>query len=283
MPNLIQIKQKLSFSGTETAAIDALKANSLKQGEPAVITYNDGDNDTVSLLGIGSNDTSQPFIYYDGTTINKIKELITKESQDRQDEDDKLNNKIDGIQIDNVGGTKNLTLTAPIVSVTATSQINYTGFISTTLKLIKVVNNSTLEVVFSFDNLTAANNKIIKEAVSDSIIIPSGGSIDFMKLDSGWKIINVYGLTYFPDLADDMRTDDYAMIVKKDGLGVIENVGYLKEIDESITSDLTAAELDARFPNIYSNFQLVCPTVGFIYEKISDLAGWIKYPTQRVV
>ena len=178
--------------------------------------------------------------------------------------------------VDSTGGTKVLTTTANLVIVNVTSQLNYIGISNTKQDKVTFFNNSSLEVLFSFNNSSAGANKFVKDYIITSLALPSKGSIDFVKRADGWHVSNLFGLSYFPDLGNTARTDDYALVVKKDGTATVEEIVDMKEWDESILADLSAAQLEARFPDVAVGFQFVCYSSGCIYEKANALGGWLK-------
>jgi len=180
---------------------------------------------------------------------------------------------IQTVQIDSTGGTKVLTVTGEIVSVTAASQVNYIGFDSN-FNTIKFVNNSELQVIFSFDNPEAGNNKIIKDAVMDTIIINKAGSVEFFKTVSGWRITGLFGVSYFPDKADKSREEDYSLLVNPDGTTKIEKIGLIEKTDESIVITLTREQLNTMYPEALVGFSLICPRINTMYKKTNMSGSW---------
>lgn len=185
--------------------------------------------------------------------------------------------------VDTTGGTKVLTTTANLVFISTSSQTNYIGINSTNREKITFFNNSNLEVLFSFGNVSAAANKFVKDGLINTIALPKKSSIEFVKRIDGWHLNDLYGYTYLPDLADNTRTDDYALIVKRDGTATIEEIVNMKEWDESILINLTTIELESRFPNVPVGFQLVAPTLNVIYEKVNEFGDWFKINAEKVI
>lgn len=185
----------------------------------------------------------------------------------------------DGIQTDNIGGTKLLNVTNKIVNITSPAQIVYTGFTSE-LNVIKFINTSNLEVYFSLDNPGAGNNKILKDAVISSLIVPRYGAVEMFKTPEGWLTVGLYGLTYFRDLADSLRDDEYNVLVKPNGTAAIEVVKDIEELDES-SSSLTAAQLNERYPNAVGGFRLITKTMMYIKSSHYDNT-WVSSPLTKV-
>lgn len=179
----------------------------------------------------------------------------------------------DGIQVDDKGGTKTLDVTAPVVSVESNAQINYIGFTSTR-RIMRVINNSALQVIVSLGISGSGTDQILKDYDLDTLILPVGASVCLFKTAAGWRIIGLFGVSFFPDI---VQGEDAAVLVKPNGLGASEDVKEFVAADETVTADtLTSADLENRFPDSVPGFKFICPNAGVIYTKVSDLAGWVK-------
>lgn len=247
---------------------------------------------TISLTGIGNSEISKitvpdddlTFAGSNGITVVKSGDTVTSTIIVDPNSSNQLTKSSTGLMVspenitlvDSTGGTKVLTTTANLVIVNVTSQLNYIGISNTKQDKVTFFNNSALEVLFSFNNSSAGTNKFVKDYIITSLALPSKGSIDFVKRNDGWHISSLFGLSYFPDLGDSSRSDDYALIVKKDGTATIEEIVDMKTWDESILSDLSAVQLENMFPNAHAGFQLVCYSNNCIYEKANELGGWLK-------
>lgn len=247
---------------------------------------------TISLTGIGNSEISKitvpgddlTFAGSNGITVVKSGDTVTSTIIVDPNSSNQLTKSSTGLMVspenitlvDSTGGTKVLTTTANLVIVNVTSQLNYIGISNTKQDKVTFFNNSALEVLFSFNNSSAGTNKFVKDYIITSLTLPSKGSIDFVKRNDGWHISSLFGLSYFPDLGDSSRSDDYALIVKKDGTATIEEIVDMKAWDESILSDLSAVQLENMFPNAHAGFQLVCYSNNCIYEKANKLGGWLK-------
>lgn len=247
---------------------------------------------TISLTGIGNSEISKITVPVDdltfagsnGITVVKSGDTVTSTIIVDPNSSNQLTKSSTGLMVspenitlvDSTGGTKVLTTTANLVIVNVTSQLNYIGISNTKQDKVTFFNNSALEVLFSFNNSSAGTNKFVKDYIITSLALPSKGSIDFVKRNDGWHISSLFGLSYFPDLGDSSRSDDYALIVKKDGTATIEEIVDMKAWDESILSDLSAVQLENMFPNAHAGFQLVCYSNNCIYEKANELGGWLK-------
>lgn len=247
---------------------------------------------TISLTGIGNSEISKitvpgddlTFAGSNGITVVKSGDTVTSTIIVDPNSSNQLTKSGTGLMVnpenitlvDSTGGTKILTTTANLVIVNVTSQLNYIGISNSKQDKITFFNNSALEVLFSFNNSSAGTNKFVKDYIITSLALPSKGSIDFVKRNDGWHISSLFGLSYFPDLGDSSRSDDYALIVKKDGTATIEEIVDMKAWDESILSDLSAVQLENMFPNAHAGFQLVCYSNNCIYEKANELGGWLK-------
>lgn len=247
---------------------------------------------TISLTGIGNSEISKitvpgddlTFAGSNGITVVKSGDTVTSTIIVDPNSSNQLTKSSTGLMVspenitlvDSTGGTKVLTTTANLVIVNVTSQLNYIGISNTKQDKVTFFNNSALEILFSFNNSSAGTNKFVKDYIITSLALPSKGSIDFVKRNDGWHISSLFGLSYFPDLGDSSRSDDYALIVKKDGTATIEEIVDMKTWDESILSDLSAVQLENMFPNAHAGFQLVCYSNNCIYEKANELGGWLK-------
>lgn len=247
---------------------------------------------TISLTGIGNSEISKitvpgddlTFAGSNGITVVKSGDTVTSTIIVDPNSSNQLTKSSTGLMVnpenitlvDSTGGTKILTTTANLVIVNVTSQLNYIGISNSKQDKITFFNNSALEVLFSFNNSSAGTNKFVKDYIITSLALPSKCSIDFVKRNDGWHISSLFGLSYFPDLGDSSRSDDYALIVKKDGTATIEEIVDMKAWDESILSDLSAVQLENMFPNAHAGFQLVCYSNNCIYEKANELGGWLK-------
>lgn len=247
---------------------------------------------TISLTGIGNAEIAKitvpgddlTFVGSNGITVVKSGDTVTSTIIVDPNSSNQLTKSSTGLMVspenitlvDSTGGTKVLTTTANLVIVNVTSQLNYIGISNTKQDKVTFFNNSALEVLFSFNNSSAGTNKFVKDYIITSLALPSKGSIDFVKRNDGWHISSLFGLSYFPDLGDSSRSDDYALIVKKDGTATIEEIVDMKAWDESILSDLSAVQLENMFPNAHAGFQLVCYSNNCIYEKANELGGWLK-------
>mgnify|MGYP001629128080 CR=1 FL=1 len=247
---------------------------------------------TISLTGVGSAEIAKitvpgddlTFAGSNGITVVKSGDTVTSTIVVDPNSTNQLTKSSTGLMVspenitlvDSTGGTKVLTTTANLVIVNVTSQLNYIGISNTKQDKVTFFNNSSLEVLFSFNNSSAGANKFVKDYIITSLALPSKGSIDFVKRADGWHVSNLFGLSYFPDLGNTARTDDYALVVKKDGTATVEEIVDMKEWDESILADLSAAQLEARFPDVAVGFQFVCYSSGCIYEKANALGGWLK-------
>ena len=247
---------------------------------------------TISLTGVGNAEIAKitvpgddlTFAGSNGITVVKSGDTVTSTIVVDPNSTNQLTKSSTGLMVspenitlvDSTGGTKVLTTTANLVIVNVTSQLNYIGISNTKQDKVTFFNNSSLEVLFSFDNSSAGTNKFVKDYIITSLALPSKGSIDFVKRADGWHVSNLFGLSYFPDLGNTARTDDYALVVKKDGTATVEEIVDMKEWDESILADLSAAQLEARFPDVAVGFQFVCYSSGCIYEKANALGGWLK-------
>lgn len=184
--------------------------------------------------------------------------------------------------IDTVSGTKILTTNANLIVVSSSSQTVYTGLINSKQDKVTFFNNSNIEVFFSLGNTSAGTNKFMKDNVIDLLSLPVNGTIQFIKTTNGWHIACLHGLTYFPDLSDVNRDGSYAITIESNGLASITPVNVMKSWNESLLTNLTSEELETMFPDVPVGYQLVCYTIGKIYEKANELGGWISINCEKI-
>lgn len=185
----------------------------------------------------------------------------------------------ESIQVDCAGGTKVLDVTAAIVSVECGEQINYVGFKSAQ-RTLRVINNSTLQVIISLGIASANGDKVLKDYALDTLILPVGASVMLFKTADGWRIIGLFGVSYFPDIA---MSEEAAVLVNPNGVGGSEDIKNFTVVDESITSPmLTSADLEARYPDRVTGFSIMCPSARVAYVKMGDLAGWAVHQLEPV-
>ena len=184
--------------------------------------------------------------------------------------------------IDTVGGTKILNTNANLIVINSASQIVYIGLSNTKQEKVTFYNNSSIEVFFSFNNETAGMDKFVKDNTIDLLTLPINSSIQFVKVNDGWHISSLYGLTYFPDLSDVDRNGSYAITVDNNGLASVTPINIMKSWDESVLNDLTSENLESMFPNVPVGYQFVCYTIGKIYEKVNDLGGWLAINCEKI-
>lgn len=253
---------------------------------------------TITLSGIGNAEISKitvpgddlTFVGSNGVSVVRSGDTVTSTIIVDPNATNQLSKSSTGLMvdpanitlIDTTGGTKTLTTTANLIIINSTSQLNYIGIANTKQDKVTFFNASNLEVLFSFNNASAGNNKLVKDYLITSLALPSKGTIQFVKRTDGWHISELFGLSYFPDLGDSSRTDDYALIVKKDGTATVEEIVDMKEWDESILTPLTAVQLESRFPNVAVGFQFVCYSDSCIYEKANALGGWLKINCEKL-
>lgn len=315
LENLIKTKVA-SVQGVSgvTASTDTNKnvtvSGKVKSGDKILSNSNDGfsttlnmsiSGKTISLKGVNNTEISKVTVPGDdltfkgsnGVKVTNTSGTVTTSIVLDPDTNNQITNSTKGLLvlppedaittlIDTTGGTKVLTTKANIVITEAGSQVNYIGISNSKHTVVTFYNNSSLEVLFSFNNASAGNNKFIKDYLITSLALPSRGAVEFTKRTNGWHISKLFGYSYFPDLADLSRSDDYALIVKKDGTATIEEIVDMKEWDESILTDLTAVQLEARFPDVPVGFQFVCYSNSCIYEKANMLGGWLKINCQKL-
>lgn len=254
---LVELVNNTDKTTTVNVLHDDAKQNKLVAGTLVELKNNANNTTTISVKSdatkqnklIALNDTVVLEEKADGTT--GIKAVFT-----------------DIVQDDTISGTKILEVIDKIVTVTSTAQTNYIGFKSD-LNTFKLVNLSDLQVYISLDNPQASTNKIIKDAVISQYILPKYSTIEFLKTPDGWLVIDLYGVTYFRDLADESRIYDYNVITNSDGTPKIEEIREIQEIDESATS-LTANQLNERYPNAVGGFTVVCNRVMYIKSSHSE-------------
>ena len=171
-------------------------------------------------------------------------------------------------------GTKTVAITSDTVVITSTSQLNIVGINANAYNKVRFVNASSINTLFTFNNSSAGNNKLLTTYYPSQITLPRYGSVEFIKTGTGWILTALNGLTYFPDVD---VTEDHLVSVKPDGsIGTVP-MRTMKAWDETVTDELTISELNSKYPDAPIGFQLVCVTIGRVYEKFNETDEWISH------
>ena len=181
-------------------------------------------------------------------------------------------NDIQFVQSLTTTGTQTVSVTSDTVVINSTSQLNVIGINANAYNKVRFVNATSINVLFTFNNSSAGNNKLLTTYYPSQITIPQYCSVEFVKSSTGWILSDLTGVTYFPDV----DTDETKIVtVNSDrSIGTLP-IRVMKEWDETVTEELQVSKLNQRFPDAPVGFQFVCVSINRIYEKFNETNEWV--------
>lgn len=248
------------------------KQNKLEAGNLVTLTPNSADN--TEKIDIQSDPKKQ------NTLVNTDGTITLTELSDGTTEIKAITGGEDSMQEDTEAGTKTIKTTSGIVLIKTDASTAYTG-IDSALRTISFVNLSKLSVRFALTETNSATS-LIKTHVANEINLPPFGSIKFLKTLDGWVMIDLYGLSYLPDKANEARDGKHGLIVSKDGTTLLEKIGEYEVINMNIETAQTSANLNTLYPNAINGFSVVCPKLKKLYKKMSPQVGWVELTYNQV-
>ena len=171
-------------------------------------------------------------------------------------------------------GTKTVAITSDTVVITSTSQLNIVGINANAYNKVKFVNASSINTLFTFNNSSAGNNKLLTTYYPSQITLPRYGSVEFIKTGTGWILTDLTGVTYITDVD---VTEEEILTINTDGsLGTVP-MREMKDWDETVTEEMSMSELNSRFPDAPIGFQFVCVSINRVYEKFNETNEWVSH------
>lgn len=160
---------------------------------------------------------------------------------------------------------------------------------TSTQSTISVINNEftylthfTLINCNDINNIIEIGSSINKITNIDRIELQRGDRVTFTKNGTTWDIDIMLGSqVLIPSLTNG--------ISEKSGISIsFENsqISTIPYVDMKTWNDsaapLTKSLLNSNYSDVNIGFQVVCPTINMIYEKVSTVGDWIAYSTTSV-
>lgn len=183
-------------------------------------------------------------------------------------------NDIQFVQSLTTTGTQVVSTTSDTIVINSTSQLNVIGINSSAYYKVRFVNATNINTLFTFNNSSAGNNKLLTTYYPSQITLPRYGSVEFVKSSTGWILSDLTGVTYLPDI----DTDETAVVtVNPDRSIGTSPIRVMKDWDETVTNELSVSELNSRFPDAPIGFQFVCVSINRVYEKFNETNEWVSH------
>ena len=183
-------------------------------------------------------------------------------------------NDIQFVQSLTATGTQVVAVTSDTVVINSASQLNVTGINANAYNKVRFVNATSINTLFTFNNASAGNNKLLTTYYPSQIALPRYCSVEFVKSSTGWILSDLTGVTYFPDVT---ASETMVVTVNADrSIGTLP-IRTMKEWDETITQEQSVSQLNQRFPDAPVGFQFVCVSINRVYEKFNETNEWISH------
>lgn len=181
-------------------------------------------------------------------------------------------NDIQFVQSLTATGTQVVAVTSDTVVINSASQLNVTGINANAYNKVRFVNATSINTLFTFNNASAGNNKLLTTYYPSQIALPRYCSVEFVKSSTGWILSDLTGVTYFPDVT---ASETMVVTVNADrSIGTLP-IRTMKEWDETVTQEQSVSQLNHRFPDAPVGFQFVCVSINRVYEKFNETNEWI--------
>lgn len=183
-------------------------------------------------------------------------------------------NDIQFVQSLTATGTQVVAVTSDTVVINSASQLNVTGINANAYNKVRFVNATSINTLFTFNNASAGNNKLLTTYYPSQIALPRYCSVEFVKSSTGWILSDLTGVTYFPDVT---ASETMVVTVNADrSIGTLP-IRTMKEWDETITQEQSVSQLNQRFPDAPVGFQFVCVSINRVYEKFNETNEWVSH------
>lgn len=183
-------------------------------------------------------------------------------------------NDIQFVQSFTATGTQVVAVTSDTVVINSASQLNVTGINANAYNKVRFVNATSINTLFTFNNASAGNNKLLTTYYPSQIALPRYCSVEFVKSSTGWILSDLTGVTYFPDVT---ASETMVVTVNADrSIGTLP-IRTMKEWDETITQEQSVSQLNQRFPDAPVGFQFVCVSINRVYEKFNETNEWVSH------
>ena len=266
----------VNFSGDETDIINGAgdSVDLMAKFPATVITNITGVTPNTTSATINFTKSAKDTLDYNAATNNTVTiPAVTESAAGLMSSADKAKlNDIQFVQSLTATGTQVVAVTSDTVVINSASQLNVTGINANAYNKVRFVNATSINTLFTFNDASAGNNKLLTTYYPSQIALPRYCSVEFVKSSTGWILSDLTGVTYFPDVT---ASETMVVTVNADrSIGTLP-IRTMKEWDETVTQEQSVSQLNQRFPDAPVGFQFVCVSINRVYEKFNETNEWI--------
>lgn len=266
----------VSFSGDATDVINGAgdSVDLMAKFPATVITNITGVTPNTTSATINFTKSAKDTLDYNAATSNTVTiPAVTESAAGLMSSADKAKlNDIKFVQSLTATGTQVVAVTSDTVVINSASQLNVTGINANAYNKVRFVNATSINTLFTFNNASAGNNKLLTTYYPSQIALPRYCSVEFVKSSTGWILSDLTGVTYFPDVT---ASETMVVTVNADrSIGTLP-IRTMKEWDETVTQEQSVSQLNQRFPDAPVGFQFVCVSINRVYEKFNETNEWV--------
>ena len=266
----------VSFSGDATDVINGAgdSVDLMAKFPATVITNITGVTPNTTSATINFTKSAKDTLDYNAATNNTVTiPAVTESAAGLMSSADKAKlNDIKFVQSLTATGTQVVAVTSDTVVINSASQLNVTGINANAYNKVRFVNATSINTLFTFNNASAGNNKLLTTYYPSQIALPRYCSVEFVKSSTGWILSDLTGVTYFPDVT---ASETMVVTVNADrSIGTLP-IRTMKEWDETVTQEQSVSQLNQRFPDAPVGFQFVCVSINRVYEKFNETNEWV--------
>ena len=268
----------VNFSGDATDIINGAgdSVDLMAKFPATVITNITGVTPNTTSATINFTKSAKDTLDYNAATNNTVTiPAVTESAAGLMSSADKAKlNDIQFVQSLTATGTRVVAVTSDTVVINSASQLNVTGINANAYNKVRFVNATSINTLFTFNNASAGNNKLLTTYYPSQIALPRYCSVEFVKSSTGWILSDLTGVTYFPDVT---ASETMVVTVNADrSIGTLP-IRTMKEWDETVTQEQSVSQLNQRFPDAPVGFQFVCVSINRVYEKFNETNEWISH------
>lgn len=266
----------VDFSGDATDVINGAgdSVDLMAKFPATVITNITGVTPNTTSATINFTKSAKDTLDYNAATNNTVTiPAVTESAAGLMSSADKAKlNDIKFVQSLTATGTQVVAVTSDTVVINSASQLNVTGINANAYNKVRFVNATSINTLFTFNNASAGNNKLLTTYYPSQIALPRYCSVEFVKSSTGWILSDLTGVTYFPDVT---ASETMVVTVNADrSIGTLP-IRTMKEWDETVTQEQSVSQLNQRFPDAPVGFQFVCVSINRVYEKFNETNEWV--------
>lgn len=266
----------VNFSGDATDVINGAgdSVDLMAKFPATVITNITGVTPNTTSATINFTKSAKDTLDYNAATNNTVTiPAVTESAAGLMSSADKAKlNDIQFVQSLTATGTRVVAVTSDTVVINSASQLNVTGINANAYNKVRFVNATSINTLFTFNNASAGNNKLLTTYYPSQIALPRYCSVEFVKSSTGWILSDLTGVTYFPDVT---ASETMVVTVNADkSIGTLP-IRTMKEWDETVTQEQSVSQLNQRFPDAPVGFQFVCVSINRVYEKFNETNEWV--------